>query len=261
MLNWLKRIFGESKESKRQRFLEMVDEMNASANRGPPTIVERPLGTLKLRSGVLAFGDPQCVPSLEIPNIDADKALISARLWQYPSGGAMVAALRIELGNSSSCDPPQAVGALGIDSAALVVADKADISEHWTDTGKDRIGVISTAPDDKLLRDLQRRFKLKTVRANIVRAEIVGPVPESLEHEINTYLKSIPKYGRVSLRALLCSNEQQLRSRELFRTAVGIHARRQRRSALDVRLQHRARRRALRCALPVRRRCSTAGDD
>ena len=196
MLNWLKRIFGESEEAKRQRFFQMVDALNAATNRGPPTTVERRAGTLKLRSGVLAFGDPQYVPSLEIPNIDAEEAIFSASLWQYPSGGATVVALQIELGDLSACDPPRVVGAVGIDSAALVVADKADISEHWTETGKDRIGVITTAPDDKLLRELQRRFKLKTVQVNSIRAEVVGRISESLEREINAYLQSVPEYAQ-----------------------------------------------------------------
>jgi hypothetical protein len=41
----------------------------------------------------------------------------------------------------------------------LVVADKADIDEHWTETGKDLIGVISTASDDTVVRLLAKRFQ------------------------------------------------------------------------------------------------------
>jgi len=196
MLDWLKRLFGQTEEDKKQRFLAMTDALNAVLGGGSPATVDRQLGTLKIRSGVLAFGDPQYVPSLELSNVDADEAVISAKLWQYPSGGATVIALRINLGDCSRCDPPRKVGELAIDSAALVVADKADIEEYWTDTGKDRIGLISTAPDDKLLRELTRRFKLRTVRVNSIEAEIVGPVPESLERDIEEYLKSIPEYAQ-----------------------------------------------------------------
>jgi hypothetical protein len=196
MLNWLKRLFGESQEDKRQRFLKMVDALNAATAKNTPTTIDRHLGTLKIRSGVLAFGDPQYVPSFELSNIDTDEVLISARLWEYPSGGATVIALRINIGDSSRCDPPRKVGALSIDSAALVIADKADLDEYWTETGKDRIGVISTAPDDTLLRELKRRFKLRTVPVNFVRTEVVGPVSEGLAREIEEYLKSIPKYAQ-----------------------------------------------------------------
>ena len=195
MFDWLQRIFGQSDGDERQRFFGMIDALNAGAAGGEPTTIERQLGKLKIRSGVLAFGDPQDLPSVEIPNIDIDEVSISAKLWQYPSGAATVIGLTISLGNRSPCDAPRKVGELGIDSDALVVADKADIDEHWTETGKDRIGVISTARDDTLLRKLKKRFKLKTVQIISVRAEIVGPVSEPLEQEIKDYLKSIPKYA------------------------------------------------------------------
>jgi len=196
MFDWLKRIFGQSDDDERQRFFGMIDALNAEAKGGAPTTIGRQLGTLSIRSGVLAFGDPQYLPSLELPNIDTDEVSICVKLWQYPSGGATVIGLTIELGNGSQCDEPRKIGELGIDSAALVIADKSDIDEHWTETGKDRIGVISTAPDDTLLRKLKKRFKLKTVQINPVRAEIVEPVSGSLEKEIEDYLKSIPEYAQ-----------------------------------------------------------------
>jgi hypothetical protein len=195
MFEWLKRVFGQSDDDERQRFFGMIDALNADAAGGAPTTIERELGTLKIHSGVLAFGDPQDLPSVEIPNIDTDQVSVSAKLWQYPSGSATVIGITINIGNGFHGDPPRKVGELGIDSAALVIADKADIDEHWTETGKDRIGVISTAPDDKLLRKLKKRFKLKTVQINPVRAEVVGPVSETLEHRIEDYLKSIPEYA------------------------------------------------------------------
>jgi hypothetical protein len=196
MFDWLKRIFGQSDDDKRQRFFGMIDALNAEAAGGAPTTIERQLGTLKIRSGVLAFGDPQDLPSLELPNIDTDEVSICGKLWQYPSGGATVIGLTIGLGNESQCDAPRKISELGIDSAALVIADKSDIDEHWTETGKDRIGVISTAPDDTLLRKLKKQFKLKTVQVDPVSAEIVGPVSENLEKEIEDYLKSIPEYAQ-----------------------------------------------------------------
>ncbi len=163
---------------------------------GAPTSIERQLGTLKIHSSVLAFGDPQDLPSVELPNIDTDEASISGKLWEYPSGGCTVIGLTIDLGNGRPCDATRKIGELGIDSAALVIADKSDIDKHWTETGKDRIGVISTARDDTLLRKLKKQFKLKTVQVNRIRAEVVDPVSKSLEQEILKYLKSNPEYAQ-----------------------------------------------------------------
>jgi len=73
MFDWLKRIFGRSDDDERQRFFDMLDALNADGKGGAPTTIERQLGTLKIRCGVLAFGDPQDVPSLELPNIDTDE--------------------------------------------------------------------------------------------------------------------------------------------------------------------------------------------
>ena len=189
MLDWLKRIFGQSPIDKRQRLLDLLHSLNANAGGGAPTTVERQLGTLNIPSGVLAFGDPQNLPTIELRGINACEVFISGKLWQYPSGAATVIGLTIDLGNASQGDAPRKIGELGIDSATLVIADRVDIAQHWGE-GKERIGVISTAPDDTWLRRLEKKFKLKTVQINRVRAEIVGPVSESLEQEIRDYLDS-----------------------------------------------------------------------
>lgn len=195
MLDWFRRMFRRSDDEERQRFLETIDALNAEAGGGKPTVTQRFLGNLRLRSGTLVLGDPQYLPSLEVSNIAATEVGISARLWQYPSGSATVSALTLRLGDETSTSSRRKIGDVGIDSAKLVVVDKADLEEHWTEIGKDRIGVITTAPDDTVLRLLTNRFKLKTVRVNRVRAEVVGPVSESLEKEIEEYLKTNPKYA------------------------------------------------------------------
>lgn len=195
MFNWLRRIFRESDAVRRQRFLAQIDAANAEIAGGEPVTVDRVLGSLKLRSGMLVLGDPQCVIDLEVPNVAASEAKISASLWKYPSGAETVTALKIALGVSTAGCARRQVGKLGIDSAKVVVADRADLDEHWTDTGKDRIGVISTAPDDTLLRLLTKRFKLKTVRVNAFRAEVIGPVSEHLAADIEAFLKADPKYA------------------------------------------------------------------
>ncbi|CAN5595527.1 hypothetical protein BH10PLA2_BH10PLA2_20620 [soil metagenome] len=195
MFDWLRRNFRRSGADERERFFETVDALNAEAGGGDPTETRRSLGRLKLRSGTLALGDPQCVLGLEVPNFAGDEVEISASLWRYPSGAETITALSLSFGGPTGGAVERKVGEVGIDSAKLVVADKADIEEHWSETGKDRIGVISTAPDDSVLRLLTKRFKLKTRRVNPVRAEVVGPVSEQLVAEIECFLKANPKYA------------------------------------------------------------------
>ena len=103
--------------------------------------------------------------------------------------------LTITLGNEATAGPSRQIGDFEIDSTKLVVIDKADLEDHWTKVGKDRIGVISTAPDDAVLQMLTERFQLETVRVNANRADVAGPVSEALEKEIENYLRSNPEYA------------------------------------------------------------------
>jgi hypothetical protein len=132
MFDWLCRAFGRSDGDERQRFFETIDSLNAEAAGGEPVTTRRSLGRLMLRSGTLSLGDPQYVPGLEVPNVAGDEVEISASLWRYPSGVEKVIALRLALGAQIGAGTPRKVGEVGIDSAKLVVADKADLEEHWT---------------------------------------------------------------------------------------------------------------------------------
>jgi hypothetical protein len=197
MFNWLRRLLSTSQQEQRRRLFETADTLNAATGGGYPTTVTRVFGALKLRSNTLALGDPQCIPGgeLDVSNIDANEAVISGSLWHYPSGAETVTSLTVTMGEPSDSRTLRKIGEVGIDSAKLIVADKADLEEHWTEIGKDRIGVISTAPDDAVLRMLTERFRLKTARKNPVRSEVVGPVSEALAKEIEDYLKSQPMYA------------------------------------------------------------------
>lgn len=194
MIEWLKRALGISDAS--SRMSDTFDALTAHVSGGPPEMAKQILGHLDLRSDTLAFGDPQSVAELEISGIDSSRVTVSALVWKYPAGAVRVAALTFNLGKDLHASQPQKVGQIGIDSAALVVADKADIDDYWTETGEARIGVISRAPDDTLLHDLKSRFNLETVMVNRVRAEIVGSVSGALEKEIEAYLKSVPEYSK-----------------------------------------------------------------
>jgi hypothetical protein len=173
----------------------MVDGLNAEAGGGAPLLTTQTLGRLPLRSGTLVLGDVGCVLDLEVPNVIASAASVSVSLRQYPSGAEQIAVLRLTLGEPTGGVARRKVGEVGIDAAKLVVADKADVEEHWTETGPDRVGVVLTAPNDTVLRMLTRRFGLKTVRVNPVRAEVVGPVSEQLAAEIEAFLRADPRYA------------------------------------------------------------------
>jgi hypothetical protein len=199
MLDWIRRAFRRADGAERQRFFGLLDMLNAEAGGGEPTAATRSLGRLKIPSGTLVLGDPFYLPGLEVPNIPAGEAEISVSVRRYPSGGEMVTRLRIGFGfgfgEGAGDLLRRKVGEVGIDTGKLVVADLADIDEHWAATGKDRIGVISAAPDDTVLRLLTKRFQLETVRVNIARAEVVGPVSEELAAEIEAFLKADPRYS------------------------------------------------------------------
>jgi hypothetical protein len=197
MFDWLQRIFRRSEDEDRLGFYETIDALNARAGGGKPVATQRFLGNLPLHSGTLTLADPQYLQSLalDVPNIAAGEVAISADLWQYPSGTATVTALSLSFGDALAANSHRRIGQVGIDSATLVVADKADIEQHWTEVGPDRIGVISTARDDTLLRLLTKRFDFETIQVNEARAEIVGPISEAREKEVEDILKSIPRYA------------------------------------------------------------------
>ncbi len=102
--------------------------------------------------------------------------------------------LTITLGNEATAGPSRPIGDFEIDSTKMVVIDRADLEEHWTREGKDRIGVISTAFDKEVLSLLTTRFELRSRRVNAERTLVVGPISLELEKEIETYLKTQPKY-------------------------------------------------------------------
>lgn len=196
MLNWIRRILNKGQEDARQSFFRLIDSLNSTEKGGEPTLVRKTLGTLNIPSGIIALGDPQYMPSLELPKITAHQITTSAELQKYPDGSEQLAKLFIEIEKSSSATDVRLIGTVAIDSAKLIVADKTDYDQHSTGTGKDRIGVISTAPDDTALKLLTKQFRLKTIRINPVCAHVVGPVSVELEQEIKAFLKSIPEYAQ-----------------------------------------------------------------
>jgi hypothetical protein len=193
MLDWFRRIVRPAQDEQRQRFFEKIDGLSAEVDGGKARSSTKVLGNLKLRSGALTIGDPQYL-DLVVPDIAADEVSFSASLWRYPSGHEKVAALTLGLAEASTDVSCRTIGEVPIDSATMLVADKLDLEEHWAEIGKDRIGVITTAPDDTVLRMLVKRFGLKTIQVTPWRTEVEGSVSKQLEQEIEDFLKADPQY-------------------------------------------------------------------
>lgn len=196
MLNWLRNILPWTKASRKRQFYSTLDSLNANAHGGKPVTIQKLLGNLKLHSGTICLGDPQYVRDLVISHIPTNKAAIAGTLWQYPSGGETVVALTVTFNSTKAVESHRVVGQVGIDSAAMVIVDRADVDAHWTETGRDRIGVVTTPKNDLVLRRIRKKFKLRAVKVNPIRWEILGPISEKLEQEIVEYLKTYPEYEK-----------------------------------------------------------------
>lgn len=197
MLRWLRRTFWPSDMD----VIEMALEKFGRGERAytPTTITGETttqLGTLSIPSRTIVMGDCLYVPSLIIPDLPDVKVTIWENERHFSRGGTDTLAYLLRFGAFDNEGEWRPLGNVGIDSACVVIADQQDYETHWTDTGPDRIGVISTARDDRVLKLLTKRFKLRTRRQNNITANVIGPVSESLEQEIRAFLKSIPAYAK-----------------------------------------------------------------
>jgi hypothetical protein len=106
-----------------------------------------------------------------------------------------VVKLTLATSNLMTIDSRRELGGLGFESAKMIVADRGDIDRHWTFVGKDRIGIITAATDGEAYKVLKKRFKFRTRPLSRGRFELIDPVSEALEAEIEAYLKSIPEFA------------------------------------------------------------------
>lgn len=190
MFRSLRRIFSRRPGT----IYEAVDHLNVELHGGPPTIVSKQLGTLPIPSRSIMLHDPQEMPrGLVIPQLASDLATIQVQLRLYPDGSASLVELTIELVPDSTGSADQLAGEIGIDSAKLVVADTEEARAHWSETGADRVGVISTLRGQKIHKQLKQKFRLKTRQIDSFRAETLSPVDEALEREIEAYLETVPE--------------------------------------------------------------------
>lgn len=184
------------KSERDQSIYDMVARLNAESKGGAPDTEFCQIGELAFPSRCIMLGDPQIMPDgLVIDNLASDRAQIEASVLRYPDGGTAVKQLRLRFSANKSESPVRQLDEIGIDSAAVAISDTTDVKKHWTEIGPDRIGVINVARDQKVNHLLQKKFKLKTRQVNGARAEVLQPVSESLEQEIEDFLKTIPRYA------------------------------------------------------------------
>jgi hypothetical protein len=197
MFEWLKRLVWQPGGDDSRSVRDIIGEMRETSGGGNPTRCTKRLGVLPVPSRILTLGDPQeAASAVQIPRLKSPVVQIFGRLWVYPKGTVTVTGLDLRTESESHDRPNRPVGTVPIDSARIVIADKQDIDGHWSDVGKDRIGLISTLRDDKLLKLLTRRFGIRTMPSDGFHAQIVGPVSEDSEREIEHFLKSIPEYAQ-----------------------------------------------------------------
>jgi hypothetical protein len=177
--------------------LETVDALNAASGGGEPTTVDKVLGKLAVPSGTLILGDPQYLPQFEVPGIVDEEVEISAQLWQYPSGAAMVTAVLLKFGDGVYNGPPARRQAAADADEAFWAQDRAEESNQG------RGGRRGFAAACHGHRD----------------------VPEN-----------DARVCKVSLHAFSCADEQQLRSSQLPSRILELHPRRQLRPSTDVHL-------------------------
>lgn len=179
-----------------QSMYDIVARLNVESKGGSPVTESCEIGEIMLPSRSVMLDDPQYMPDgLVIASLAADKAQIEVNVLRYPDGGAIIKQLWLKFSDVDFESPYQQLGELGIDSAAVAIADTEDTRVHWTATGPDRIGVINVARDQKAHKLLKKKFKLKTRQVNRVRVEVQQPVSEALEQEIEDFLKTIPQYA------------------------------------------------------------------
>jgi hypothetical protein len=146
-------------------------------------------------SNCLLLADPQCISDpVAITDVPGDQHPVLLDLIQDPQGKQRTAKVTFQFGEG--CDSsPKLMGDVPIDSAKLVAIDCTHRDKYWRETGPDRLGVVQTARDRRVVELLKEHFQLDCVQAGPVRAEVIQPISIALEKEIQNLLKSIPEYA------------------------------------------------------------------
>ena len=177
-------------------FVQTIDGLNAAQHGGEPVVAYGQIGELPLPSSSIMIGDPSDGPSgVEIRDVRSRRVGISCEMWEYPDGALTPRRLDLEFEPGRTGSDRRSAGTFGVESGQLYVADRDDCKNNWLTVGLDRVGIIQTARDQRVVKLLKKRFGLKVKQVRPWRAEVVGPVSEALESEIEAYLKTIPKFA------------------------------------------------------------------
>lgn len=159
------------------------------------SIERRRIGHLLFPSRCMLISDPMYITDPhQVTGIPSGRHPVYVDLVRFPQGGYRVARVVVQFEPLAE-DSVELVSEVGVDSAKIVVVDRLTCQKYWRETGPDRIGVVSTARDRRLVRLLKKEFGLECVQVNPVRAEVVQPISSALEEEIVARLKCIPEYA------------------------------------------------------------------
>lgn len=152
------------------------------------------IGEVAVSSGCLLLADPMYIANpVVVEGVPAGRHPVTADVIHYPECTKVArVALRFAPGKD---DPARQLATLPIDSAKMVVIDREDYNRYWTETGPDRLGVVCTARDWKMVDLLKKHFNLDCVPVHAAQADVVQPIPPDLENRIEALLKSIPEYA------------------------------------------------------------------
>jgi hypothetical protein len=197
MIRAITRFFDRFRKAEVSDFIRAIDDLNVARHGGRATIGYGEIGELALPSSAVVIGDPMDGPlGVVIENIRSGRVKFSCEMWEYPDGALTPRRLDLEFEPGRTADDRRVVGSIGVESGQLFVADRADCESNWTTTGVDRIGIIQTARDQRVVKLLKKQFGLKVKQVRPWAAEVVGPVSEALESEIEAYLKTIPEFAQ-----------------------------------------------------------------
>ncbi|MDB5340978.1 MAG: hypothetical protein JWN70_6597 [Planctomycetaceae bacterium] len=165
--------------------------------RGPAVSVcqQTEVGTIRVDSGCLLFGDPSYVSELaRIEGIPPGEHSVQALSVRYPGGFSRLAKIGIRF-QPGTTDSQRSIGGIYVGSGMVVAVDSEDCQKYWTEVGPARIGHSSGKDSPRVAKLIEKRFGVKWVPHSIISMRSVQPISEQLEEQITAYLQTFPEFA------------------------------------------------------------------
>jgi hypothetical protein len=156
-----------------------------------PTVRQTRIGGVQIHSGTLLLADPFTLDGLRITGIPSQRVPVVAQLIRYPEGGQRVAKIGLRF-RPGQVESRQTLGAIGVDSAKVVLLDARTYDQCWEDVGPERLG---RTMDRQVAKRIETKFGLKS-RRSAPYWEFVESISAELEARITAYLKTFPEYAQ-----------------------------------------------------------------